>query len=78
MSVGKVVVTGVLAGIAVGTILAVLYAPQKGSKTRKQIMDKGNDFMNRFKQETKDAVKKGKDNLIIKQPSKNDVKLLTP
>ena len=78
MSVGKVVVTGVLAGIAVGTILAVLYAPQKGSKTRKQIVDKGNDFMDRFKREATNAVKKGKDNLIIKQPSKNDVKLLTP
>jgi len=43
MSTGKVVL-GTLAGIAIGSIAGILFAPEKGSKTRKQIMDKGTDY----------------------------------
>lgn len=43
MSTGKVVL-GAMAGLAVGTVLGVLFAPEKGSVTRKQIRDKGNDL----------------------------------
>ena len=39
------VVLGTLAGIAIGAIAGILFAPEKGTKTRKQIMDKGDDYV---------------------------------
>lgn len=44
MSLGKVI-TGVLAGIAIGSTLGVLYAPDKGSSTRKKISQKSNKYV---------------------------------
>lgn len=35
------VLSGVLAGVAIGATLGILFAPKKGSKTRKQIADNG-------------------------------------
>jgi gas vesicle protein len=43
MSSGKVLL-GVLAGMAVGAALGVLFAPDKGWNTRKRISKKGEDF----------------------------------
>lgn len=43
MTSGKVVL-GALAGIAIGASLGILFAPDKGSDTRKKIMRKGNSY----------------------------------
>ncbi len=43
MSNGKVLL-GVLAGVAVGATLGILFAPDKGSVTRKKITQKGDDY----------------------------------
>lgn len=42
MNSGKLVL-GVLGGLAAGALMGVLFAPEKGSKTRKKIMNKAND-----------------------------------
>lgn len=48
MSTGKVVL-GTVAGLAIGGILGILFAPEKGSVTRQQIMDKGHDYADGLK-----------------------------
>lgn len=52
---GKVIM-GVLAGMAVGALLGVLFAPDKGSETRKKMAEKGGDLV--------DGVKDKLNNLI--------------
>jgi gas vesicle protein len=47
MESGKVVL-GVLAGVAVGAVLGILLAPEKGSVTRSQILGKGEDYADRL------------------------------
>ena len=43
------IVLGVLGGIAAGAIAGILFAPEKGSKTRKKILNKGKDFSDEMK-----------------------------
>jgi gas vesicle protein len=43
MSSGKVLL-GMLTGVAVGTTLGILFAPNKGVDTRKKITNQGNDL----------------------------------
>lgn len=49
MNSGKVVV-GVLAGMAVGALIGIVFAPEKGSKLRKDIADKGEDYFGELKE----------------------------
>lgn len=44
MSAQKILV-GVLAGVAAGAVLGILFAPDKGSNTRRKISQTGEDFM---------------------------------
>jgi len=49
MSSGKVFL-GLLAGVAAGALLGVLFAPEKGSDTRKKIAKKGEDYADTLKE----------------------------
>ncbi len=49
MNSGKVLL-GILAGIAVGATLGILFAPEKGSVTRKKILKKGEDYAESLKE----------------------------
>lgn len=44
MSTGKIL-AGIVAGAAIGAVLGVLYAPDKGSKTRKKISAKKDAYV---------------------------------
>jgi gas vesicle protein len=48
MSTGKVVL-GTVAGLAIGGILGILFAPDKGSVTRQKIIDQGYDYADELK-----------------------------
>lgn len=45
----KQMLLGVLGGIAAGALLGILFAPDKGSKTRRKISDKGEEFADSIK-----------------------------
>jgi gas vesicle protein len=79
MSSGKVLL-GVLVGAAVGAVLGVLFAPAKGSVTRKKIARKGTDCAEDVKEklnkyidsisEEYDTIKKGAMKLVNKGKKK--------
>ncbi len=48
METGKILL-GILAGVATGAILGILFAPDKGSVTRKKISDKSGDLKDSLK-----------------------------
>ena len=48
MNSGKVLL-GVLGGAAAGALIGVLFAPDKGSKTRKKILTTGRDYVDDLK-----------------------------
>lgn len=52
MSSGKVIL-GVLAGVAAGAMLGILFAPDKGWNTRKRISKKGEDLIEDLKEKFK-------------------------
>lgn len=43
------VILGVLGGLAAGAVLGILFAPDKGEKTRKKIKSKGLDYADELK-----------------------------
>jgi len=49
MSSGKLVL-GLLAGVATGALAGILFAPEKGSKTRGKIVKKGEDYTEKMKE----------------------------
>ena len=53
MSAGKVLL-GVVAGLAAGALLGVLFAPEKGSDTRRIIKRKSEDLADEFKEKFDD------------------------
>ncbi len=55
MSSGKVIL-GVLAGVAVGAVLGILFAPDKGSETRRKIAEAGEDYADAVKEKFNQVV----------------------
>ncbi len=43
------VILGTLAGISIGAIIGILYAPEKGSTTRRNLSDKSDETMKQLK-----------------------------
>lgn len=56
------VLLGVLAGVATGALLGILFAPEKGSKTRKKILNKGEDYADAVKEKIDELVETITDN----------------
>ena len=55
------VITALLAGLAIGAVLGVLFAPKSGKDTRNYLMDKGEKIMETGKETVSDVVEKTKD-----------------
>ncbi len=55
MRIGKVIM-GILAAMAAGTILGILFAPDKGSVTRSKLTKKATDFTDEVNAKVKDTV----------------------
>jgi len=56
MNSGKLLI-GLLAGVATGALLGVLFAPDKGTETRKKISKKSRDFVDDVKSKYDDFVR---------------------
>ncbi|HCL82974.1 MAG TPA: YtxH domain-containing protein [Chitinophagaceae bacterium] len=50
------ILLGFLAGAAVGAIIGILFAPDKGTETRRKISDQGNDLADNLKGKFTDLV----------------------
>ena len=55
MSSGKVLL-GVLAGVAAGALVGILFAPAKGSRTRRRILKKGDNYAEGLKEKFNEYV----------------------
>ncbi|MFW5831035.1 MAG: YtxH domain-containing protein [Prolixibacteraceae bacterium] len=51
------VLLGVVAGAAAGALAGILFAPEKGSKTRKKILRQGEDYSDALKEKFDDLLK---------------------
>lgn len=52
----KNVLVSILAGIAAGTVLGILIAPDKGSNTRKKIVSKSNEYISKMESQYNEFV----------------------
>jgi gas vesicle protein len=67
MASGKIFL-GVVAGLAAGALLGILFAPDKGTETRKKIVKKGEDVVDSVKDKYNDI----RDNVSEKFDSVKD------
>ncbi|MFY9158270.1 YtxH domain-containing protein [Aquirufa ecclesiirivi] len=50
------VTLGVFAGIAVGALAGILFAPAKGSTTRRKIINRGEEYSDELKEKLEDLI----------------------
>lgn len=62
MNSGKVLL-GVLTGVAAGALLGILFAPDKGSETRKKLSKKGSDYADELKNKFNEFIESVTDQL---------------
>jgi gas vesicle protein len=72
METGKVFL-GVLAGVAAGALLGVLFAPDKGSETRKRIVKKGSDTLDDINEKYNDILKAFNEKLELAKEEASDL-----
>ena len=51
------IMAALLCGVAVGAAVGILFAPDKGSETRKKVADAANRFSDKAKAKVKDGMK---------------------
>ena len=55
---GKVIL-GMLAGAAAGSLIGILFAPDKGVDTRKKVVHKGGEYVNDLKEKINGILRNG-------------------
>jgi gas vesicle protein len=50
------VTLGIFGGIAVGALVGILFAPAKGSSTRRKIIHRGEEFSDELKEKLEDLI----------------------
>ncbi len=75
MSTGKIM-TGIAFGAAIGSLLGALYAPEKGSKTRKQLSKKGTEYADELKNRFNDMLDGLKADLMESKESAEETMVL--
>ena len=55
---GKVIL-GIMAGIAAGSLIGILFAPDKGVDTRKKVVHKGGEYANDLKEKVNGIFRNG-------------------
>lgn len=58
MSRGAIILSA-LAGIAGGALIGILFAPDKGTGTRKKIVDKGGEYVGNLKEKVNGFLRNG-------------------
>ncbi len=72
MSTSKILL-GFVAGAAVGAVLGILFAPDKGTETRRKISEQGNDLADNLKGKFSDLVDGVKDKFSSMKQEAEDV-----
>lgn len=72
MSTTKILI-GFIAGAAVGTALGILFAPDKGTETRRKISEQSNDLADNLKSKFTDLVDGMKDKFSSVKSEAEDV-----
>ena len=77
MNTGKFLLVA-LAGIAAGTLFGILYAPDKGYKTRRRIAKKGQDYADDLTERFEDLLEETSDKFKsvvkkVKEPNKKEL-----